>query len=189
MASQSAALVHVGGEHLGLAALVLDQRLGLLGPLGVQVDEQHARPLPGQHDGRRLARCRRPGPGVDPAPVTIATLPSTASRRAPPSCAPPRRSSVTGSGGRRRPRSRRRWSPPRPRRPRTWRSPASPRSWRTASAVWPKAACSRPPESWPPQVLSGSSPSRPMRLPPSTKRRPRRRRRSPAPPATTRPRW
>src|SRR4029450_7373316 len=44
--------------------------------------------------------------------------------------------------------------------PATCRSPASPRSWRTASAVWPKPACSRPPDSWPAHGLGGGGPRR-----------------------------
>ena len=48
----------------------------------------------------------------------------------------------------------------------TWRSPPSPRSWTQASWMRPKP-CRRPPESWPPAVLSGSRPSRAMLAPPS----------------------
>ncbi len=63
--------------------------------------------------------------------------------------------SRASSGAGRRRWGRRRWRPPRPRRPcGTWRSPASPRSCRHASWMKPKP-WSRPADSWPPWVLSG----------------------------------
>ena len=92
-------------------------------------------PRPARAPGRRTAprrprgastrptpcRCRRPGPGVDPAPVTMATLPSTRPARSAICTLPlrPRRtgSVSTSSAGRRRPRSRPRSSRPPPRRP------------------------------------------------------------------------
>ena len=139
-----------------------------------------ASPRPARRGGRRAARSRprgrarrapalpvpTPGPGVDPAPGDdrdLAFDPAGAlhhvllprsigdsvepfrhahrvSNAAPASKPPAFVTTATSA-------------------PTTCRSPASPRSWRTASVVWPKPACSRPPESWPPQVLSGSSPS------------------------------
>jgi len=48
----------------------------------------------------------------------------------------------------------------------TWRAPPSPHSWTHASCRKPYP-CSRPADSCPPCVLTGSSPSRAIRLPPS----------------------
>ncbi len=103
------------------------------------------RPPPGR-DGTRL---RQSSPGQAERPVS--GRPRVSSMV--PAIGPPPLATAATSGGR---------PPGRT----TWRAPPSPRSWTQASWIRPKP-WRRPPESWPPAVFSGSTPSRAMAPPPS----------------------
>ena len=191
-------LGHVRGEDFGLAALVLDHLPGSPRRVrGCRSTSSTLRPLPGQHDGGRLAGADARSRGRARPRSTIATFPSTR----------PRRSGILDA-----------ISPSIPSLDRRVyqrvsnaapgldtadvgdRRDLGPRHLTVAglarAAGGPPRRCGRtrraavPPESCPPQVLSGSSPSERDAVPALDERRPPRRcRRSPSPRATRRPRW